>query len=344
MKKQFTILFLLLIHLLSWAQKTIKTEKPCSDEVLVETPGRWLNTSTNYYINNDGLNFQSSQVKEVMKRVDAFHELIAKTYPKPTGLDAAWYRTLSQGSFAEQIRYSKNSQGAVEFTAIKKKPVATFGYVCGFFPYGCSSNPNEIWPGYPGETHTWFSVWANTLTAATKHTGEDEITINGYPICTLTPLIEKIGDFEMLGIDEPTYLISTGGRNRYVIIHRKGVLPYIPVTRKQYLDKCIPYVESFLEKSIKALEEVPEQESRDEQLKKLKQYKAEVLKKYQEELEKTTKEGLLDAQAIVRFLWTMDLEEPIFTDEKNGWRLVIQNPNYMRTDLPKYVPQLLVVS
>ena len=30
-----------------------KTEIPCTDEVLSQTPGRWLNTSSGYYINND---------------------------------------------------------------------------------------------------------------------------------------------------------------------------------------------------------------------------------------------------------------------------------------------------
>ena len=88
-----------------------------------------------------------------------------------------------------------------------------------------------------------------------------------------------------------------------------------------------------------------EQQIREEQLKKLKQEKDEVLKKYQDELEKTTKEGLLDAPAIVQFIWDLLLtNQTIFTDEKNGWSLVIQNPDYMRKDLPKYVPQFIVVS
>jgi hypothetical protein len=303
-----------------------------------------INTSSGYFINKKDLNFQSSEVNEVIKRSDVLQQILQEVYPQPMGIDAAWYRTLSPVGFAEQFRIGRDNQGRLEYNPIKKKTGAAFGFVCGFFPYACSNNAHEIWRGYPGETGTWFSIWANTLTAAIKRLEEDEITIDGYPVCTLMPLIKKFGDFELLGIDEPTYRISTGGRNRYVIIHRKGILPYIPITRKQYLDKCIPYAESFLEKSIKALEEVPEQENRDEQLKKLKQYKAEVLKKYQEELEKTTKEGLLDAPAIVQFLWAIDLQDPIFTDEKNGWRLVIQNPDYMRSDLPKYVPQLLVVS
>jgi hypothetical protein len=261
-------------------------------------------------------------------------------------LDAAWYRKLTYGSFAEQITYGRNSYGALDYTAVKKKPVAAFGYVCGFFPYFCNqSNPKEIWRGYPGETGTWFSVFANSLTAALMNLDEDDITIDGYAVCRRMPLIKKLREFELLGIDESTMPISTGGIVRYVVVHRKGMLPYIPVTRKQYLKKCIPYVESWWDKSIKSFEEMPEQDNKNEQLKKLKQNRDEVLKTYREELEKTTSQGLLDAPAIVQFLWDPLLQNPgIFTDEKNGWLLVIQNPEYMRKDLPKYVPQLFVVS
>jgi hypothetical protein len=305
-----------------------------------------LNTSSGYYINNDGLNFQSNQIREVTNRVDAIYQLLQKVCPQPMGLDAAWYRTLHYGSFAEQIRFGRNSQGALDYTAIKKKPLATFGYVCGFFPYGCNrSDPKVSWPGYPGETGTWFSVFANSLTAAPMNIDEDEITIEGYPVCRRMPLIKKLGEFELLGIDEPTLPIHTEGIIRYVIVHRKGMLPYIPITRKQYLEKCIPYVTSWWDKSIKTFEETPDEGSKDEQLKKLKQDRDEVLKKYREQLERTTNDGLLDAPAIVQFLWDPLLQNPgIFTDEKNGWSLVIQNPEYIRNDLPKYVPQFFVVS
>ena len=345
LKKYFIIIFLFSSQSSSWSQKTIKTETPCTEEILFKTPGRWLNTSSGYYINNDGLNFQSNQIKEVTKRVDAIHELMVKIYPQPLAVDAAWYPTLAYGSFAEQITYGRNSHGALDYTVVKKKPVAAFGYVCGFFPHGCKGdNPNEIWPGYPGETATWFSVFANSSKAAQMNIDEYEITIDGYPVCTRMPLIKKFGEFELLGIDEPTLRISTGGIIRYVIIHRKGILPYIPVTRKQYLEKCIPYVESWWDKSIKAFEETPEEEGKNEKLKKLKETREESLKTYRAELERTTNEGLLDAPAIVQFLWDPLLQNPtIFTDEKNGWSLVIQNPEYMRKDLPKYVPQLFVV-
>jgi hypothetical protein len=53
MKKQIIIFFLLAFQLQSWSQTTIKTSTPCSDEVLFKTPGRWLNSSSGYYMNTD---------------------------------------------------------------------------------------------------------------------------------------------------------------------------------------------------------------------------------------------------------------------------------------------------
>ena len=45
--------------------------------------------------------------------------------------------------------------------------------------------------------------------------------------------------------------------DRYVLIHRKGELPYIPVTRKQYLDRALIYVNKFYDKMIKSFDLVP---------------------------------------------------------------------------------------
>src|SRR5678816_698833 len=95
MKKHVFIICLCFNLCSAQSQKFVKTETACTDGVLFKTPGRWLNTSSNYYINNDGLNLQSNQIKEVTNRVDAIHELIAKIYTQPMGIDAAWYRTLS---------------------------------------------------------------------------------------------------------------------------------------------------------------------------------------------------------------------------------------------------------
>jgi hypothetical protein len=61
-------------------------------------------------------------------------------------------------------------------------------------------------------------------------------------------------------------------------------------------------------------------------------------------LEKTTKEGLLDSSAITLLVHSPDMTTPIFvTEAENGRMLIIENPAYIRKELPKHVPQVFVL-
>jgi hypothetical protein len=179
-------------------------------------------------------------------------------------------------------------------------------------------------------------------------------------------------------------LYAEPGRNvQHVLIHRKGILPYSPVTRKQYLDYCVTYHTKFWDDIIKMTEQRPvrsleeqekekkarldkfqkdfandakklqanvdyylaayktDQQIRDEEVKKVKKNKEGELKKFTDELERTTKEGLLDSPAMVLVKYH---SSPVFeTDPEKGLMLVTENPDYIRKDLPKHVPQLFVV-
>ena len=69
------------------------------------------------------------------------------------------------------------------------------------------------------------------------------------------------------------------------------------------------------------------------------------VKNLQNELQKTTKEGLLSAPAVVRRDAHFQTEGPIFLSESEGGvMLTTENPDYFRKDLPAYVPQLFVLS
>ena len=356
MKKPIIIFFFFIIHFSSWSQNTIKTSTPCDDTGLFRTPGRWLKAYNGLLDYSEGLGLTPAQKKEILNRLDAIHQMMLNIYRQPMALDAVWHHSIGYGTFAEQVKYEPNSQGVFNRVALKEKPVASFNYTSGFFRHYCNpNNPNEIWSGYPGETGTWIEIYANTLVAAKELRVEDANaigTIGGYPVCQLQPLIKKIGDFELLGIDYETAAISAAGIEHSVIIHRKGMLPYIPVTRKQYLEQCISYVEKFYDSTIKLLRESPlpfddkdNRDIRDDQINKAIKNREAALKRYQEELEKNTKEGTLELPAIVTgILSALFYDVPIFVSEKEGWTLVTENPDYMRKDLPKYVPQFFVVN
>src|SRR5688572_15335855 len=223
MKKQITIFFILIIYLSSWSQNTIKTTTPCNNDVLFKTPGKWF---TNYggMLDNGSeyIPFNKAQVNETVTRMNAVRDILMKIYPEPMGVDAAWHHSIGRGSFGEQVKYVKNSQGEQSPEAKKEKPVAVFGFVCGFFRYMCNpKNAHEIWPGSPGETGTWFTVSTNRIDpiAGIPRTGDpgysDDLaavfTVDGYPMRLRHSLDKKLGGFELL-ITESSY-------SRYLLIH-----------------------------------------------------------------------------------------------------------------------------
>jgi hypothetical protein len=127
------------------------------------------------------------------------------------------------------------------------------------------------------------------------------------------------------------------------------MLPYRPVTRKQYIDHQIAMFQRLHDNSLAATERalrdpnalrVPGYvEELQESLANLVKTGAMMTAPYREALMTNTAEGTLDLPAIV------EGEGPdIFsTEEKSGKALVTLNPDYFRKDLPAYVPQFIVV-
>ena len=77
----------------------------------------------------------------------------------------------------------------------------------------------------------------------------------------------------------------------------------------------------------------------------MKKNKDAIIKRYRDALEETTRQGLLDAPAIIPVtIYNMDEYNPIFVEENMGFMIVRANPRYMRKELPKHVPQFFVMS
>ena len=350
MKKYIITFCLLLVQFSSWSQeRTIKTTTPCDDELLYKTPGRWFKGTNVWQV--DHIAFNKAQQQEVLYRMDAVHQMMLAIYPQPLGVDVAWHHTLGYSTFGDQVTYIRTDEFSLDRKVVMERPVASFGYVAGFFRHFCSTkNQNEIWPGYPGETGTWFNVSTNSLNGfAQEYFGNfDTLTIGGYPVHLRPPLKQNFDGYEIFYskavVDNPDVTPEL-----FALVHRKGELPYIPVTRKQYLEKCLIHIEKFQDLMIKNFEQTPlmtgeGQGSKTEQLAELKKNKEAILKRYRDELEQTTQQGFLDAPAIIPLtIYNMDEWSPIFVEENKGWMIVRANPNYMRKDLPKHVPQFFVM-
>ena len=367
MKKQIIIPLLLVLYFSSWSQTSITTDGPCKDAMAMQAKGRWIKTA------DPG----SSSSKEVNNRLDEFHNMVMKIYPQPTGVDAAWHRAVGISYFGSKRKLSPYPDGRPRYEAIELPHFMKYYYRCGFFRYTCDyNNKNRILPGYPGETGTWVTITANHGQPAISEAPDGSWTINGFPVRLLDPGARTYSG--------PGLRDAAKGRNyRIVLVHRKGILPYIPVTRKQYLEQCIIYQTKLWDELIKGTENLPvrspdeqekeknaklakfekdfgkdpkrlksavdyylsgyktEQQIRDEEVQKAKKNKEQELKKFTDELEKTTQQGLLDSPAMIRVMYLSDI---IFdTDPLQANMVVIENRDYIRKDLPKHVPQLFVV-
>ncbi len=366
MNRQIIILLLLIAHFSSRSQKTITTNVPCTDAMAHNTKGRWIRTNDNGSYNS----------KETTSRLNEIHDLVLNIYPQPIGLDAVWHRTAGKSYFGAKRKYYPTNDGSLTFDYLNLPHFTYFYYNALFFPYQCQyGKTHSLIPTYPGETSTSLNIIANFTLG--EMAPDDTWTINGLPVVMYKPPITSKEGVEF-AYPEP------GATTRQVLVHRKGVLPYIPVTRKQYLDYCIIYHTKLHDKTITNLEQMPvrspevqekekkdkldkfqqqfandpkklkanvdyylsgyqtDQQRRDEQVVKSKNYKADELKKFTDELEKTTREGLLDSPAMILVKY---YSNPVFeNDPAKGSILVTENPDYIRRDLPKYVPQLFIVS
>ena len=345
MKKQLIILFFS-IH--ASAQNPhfpkLKINGPCSDEFVNNYKGKWLihepMTVTDY---ND----------EVMRRFNAIHDLVRQTYPQPMGVDISSGGSFTKTSFADEVKYVLVRDRDLEETKTRTNPVYRLRYSCTLCPWICTDNPNEMYNGYPEIPVGGLTIDANWLYILNGNVmgGSDEWTIDGRPIKTKMFKIGTWKGYDVLS-DVPAN-IANQSSSHFVLVSRDGMLPYIPITRKQYLDRAIQCTTRFYDDLIKSMQEnndalpaqvrTPQVEI-DAQKAQNKKAQTDALKKLHDELDKTTKDGLLDAPAVVRLDPLLMNEGPVFLPESEGGTLLAtENPIYFRKDLAKYVPQFFIL-
>jgi len=341
MKKQIIIFFLFSLQLSAQNSKfpKLKISEPCSEEVLDNYKGKWL-------IPDIKLTNSPNKIfsQETMKRITQLHELVKQIYPGPVGSDAYWSGTYSKSDFAYTLKYVIED-GNTQKDYLNRSQVEGWRYSMQLFAWFCSEHANEIWNGYPDAGGgNAIDVYANQLSVLTGEFFDDNVwTIDGRPIKAKMPVIGKWKGYDVMATNGGYY--ADQNNEWFILVTRNDILPYIPVTRKQYLDRAITYITKFYDKMISINEQIPDKTERDENKKGSMKEKDIAVKNLQNELEKTTKEGLLSASAVVRRDAHFQMEGPIFLPESDGGvMLTTENPNYFRKELTGYIPQLFVLS
>jgi hypothetical protein len=346
MKKQFIIIILFSIH--AAAQNPhfpkVKISVSCSDEFINNYKGKWLIhepvSAPDYH-------------DEAMRRLNAMNDLILQIYPQPTGADAGWSGEFVKTSFADEVKYIPVEDRDPEETKTKINPVYRYRYSCILFPWMCTGNPNEIMNMYPEGSSGSVVIRANELNILNEnYVDGDEWKIDGRPIKRkMFASGSKWKGYDL--VSDVGGIYANAASTHFVLISRDGALPYILVTRKQFLDRAVPYVTRYYDELTKKLvqsnDAMPAQfrtskEEMDKQTAVYKKSKNDALTKLHDALEKTTQDGLLDAPAVVRIDPLLMNEGPVFQSEaEGGCMLATENPNYFRKELPKYVPQFFVI-
>ena len=344
MKKQLTILILFFFNCtFIYAQKWIKLTSPCNVEYLKNVPGEWIHWGDPWYAK-----LSKQQEQEVRNRVATIHQFVFNLTPTLSGIDAAWGIHSSDYEFAEQsgTEYLQGGQSRQKF--FNGIPLVQYTYAVGFYQYSCGryNEPNEMMKGYPREDGAAVVVSVNTLNKFLRNDygGMEGMQVDGRNIKMMPPVKGKWKGYTL-------YHPDLGSGETMVLLHRNGMLPYIPVTRKQYLELAISYFNKFYDKIIKGYEH-PEglqllmsKKERDEEVKKNQKIRDDILEYYKDELAASTTAGLLDSPAIVLGFLNPLTNYPIFIpDTEGGSMLVTENHAYFRKELPKYIPQLFIFS
>lgn len=300
--------FILILFWGFYGYSSIAQETPCNESLLMSIRGKWKD----FHSVSLTKEITKPVNDQMAKRSDAIHQMLLSAYPEPIGCETAWNKTFATGEYG--------------FAAVPW--VYTFNYDMAVYEYLCINNK----PEKNSETGTFFNVISNRFNWFWNTT---EITINGQKIFSLKPRFGKWKGYDVYGDANEMLLILT----------RKDMLPYKPVTRKQYLAYMIHQVDSSYTKMADEFKKVDDP-SVKEQAATITNSKNDILKVYRKELENSTAKNLLDSPAIVTVISQVRFSDDpdIFTTEENGGIVLITaNPAYFRKDIPKYIPQFLVM-
>jgi len=289
-----------------YSNLSIAQTTTCNDSLLMSIKGTW----SKYARQPMDKPVTKAEFDQATKTMGAFHQLLLKAYPEGIGCEPQ-----------------------VNMTNPRPAPVASwvydYNYYTAIFRYFCNRfNKPEKELG----TNTTFTVNVNGIgnfwTSA-------NFFINAHQVFYRQPKAGKWKGYDVYYSEEEPVVILT----------RKDMLPYKPVTRKQYLDYMIHYLDSLYTDQINSMKKIPEPPS-PEEITKMTNNKNDILKVYRKELEKSGAKNLLDSAAVVKGIGNVRFSEDtdIFTtEEKGGTVLLMVNQAYFRKDLPKYVPQCILV-
>jgi len=316
-----------LVLLLAGARPMLLAQTPaCDDAAIMALNGKWIAESQP---RPQGVTVE--QYQQAAKRTDAAHALLLETYPDLAGMQmGGWWRVVGGPGVPGLLSYY---------------------YVGALSPYFCAPNaePGSMLaklgaptrPVYDADgRQTNLRVYFNSLVASEFLRQRAGMIVGGLQVFE-RPRAAGVWKGRALYVND----IYTAG-NGLVVVAREGMQPFRPLTRKQYLEftsaAALRQFDDMIAAQKQALDDPKMSAFKadgEQRLAQLFVLRSERNARDQAAMKRYTADGSLDVPAIVE-----GAGPDIFsTEEKGGKALVTLNPDYFRTDLPAYVPQVIIL-
>jgi len=339
MKFRFNIYSIFIFFSLSLARISL-AQHGCDIDSIMRYKGFWKKVS-------DDLMRPGPYQAKVINRIDKFQKILKDAYPDQRGTEAHW---------------SRNMAG---YAVLKNGPIP-YELTVGLFVCYCSAETKKVEPF--DETGTWVYIYFNQFNWFMDKM--EDLIIENNPVYLLR---KRAGDLNGFPLYEGVYNETTNLGTQYsrtVLISRSGQVPYIPVTKKEYLKAFVEHMEREKAKSLQELNHSWEYNSKEdkEKQKRIKEIlpntNFDSLEKVdKEEFSKSIKNSNQEFDELIKpakeLLLSMREEEgesPAllyneysgefkgFATEGRGGRMAVRlNKDYINMGLMKDVPQFLVI-
>lgn len=296
----FIFLAISLYCINSFAQK-------CTQDDLLSIKGSW---KKNEDFLRPGKNYTSDMKPEIFKRLDDIRQIIQNAYPQPRGANVHWYRQ-------------------VFGTPLYKSGTVT--YVITNYLLDLYCNPDLQHLVEADESSDGVSAYVNYFENYVAF--DSTLKVGHLYAAFMYPRIGQLKGAELFQVS----LVRVN--ERFIIVSKEGRLPYIPLTRKQYLTALR---EKFTrEKQSRLDRELPYRKDEGTKAKLVDYINREFdpkLRTINEYLSNYNDDDLNQTAFVKAYYDTK------FTEEKNGGRMIIVvNTDYFRKDLNSYVPQFILI-
>ena len=324
----------------------------CDKEDIINK-GKWTMLDNN--VVDPEKTFPSNQYSQLYTRLDKIANMFQQAYPQPTGIEAEWFRSI---------------RGA----AIVKNGPVPYQFNSSYLSWYCNQNLHKLM--LSDEINTSANVYFNNFGwFMTSQNDKIYLTINGADAWLLP---KKTGEWKGMPLYHPS---GSNNRNSVVLITRNNQLPYKPVSRLQFLQSLKNKIEadkklhSDIDKKQKVRSDAEEEAAKQKELdyivknagpQNVEQRKASYLKNYKTD-EQRKQENIQRGESYFNDRLkpinnelnnesSNELQQPAivennfmsyfknFTKEESGGRMiVILNTSYFNLQLPRYVPQFIVL-